>query len=121
MTGPLSIDLPADHCRLVLQILRANLPPAAKFWVFGSRATGRARRYSDLDLAIDAGRPMTLDETASLAEAFSESDLAYRVDVVDWRAIDDHFRQIIAQERLPLAEAPHADAAIRADPGTAAR
>ena len=22
-------------------------------WVFGSRATGRARRYSDLDLAID--------------------------------------------------------------------
>lgn len=103
MTGPLSVDLPADDRRLVLQILQANLPPAAKFWVFGSRATGRARRYSDLDLAIDAGRPMTLDEAASLAEAFSESDLAYRVDVVDWRAIDNRFRQIIAKERVPLA------------------
>jgi len=104
VTGPRRIDLPAEQRRLVWQILRSNLPPAFKVWVFGSRATGRARRYSDLDLAIDAGRPMTLDEAASLAEAFSESDLAYRVDVVDWRAIDDRFRQIIAQERVPLAE-----------------
>ena len=106
MTGPLTIDLPPDSRRLVLEILRANLPPGAKFWVFGSRATCRARRYSDLDLAIDAGRPMTLDETARLAEAFSESDLPYRVDVVDWRALDDRFRQIIAKERVKLAAAP---------------
>jgi len=55
-------------------------------------------------LAIDAGRPLTLDEAASLADEFSESDLSYRVDVVDWRAIDDRFRQIIARERVPLAE-----------------
>ena len=104
MTDPLGIDLPAEQRRLVLQILRANLPAAAKVWVFGSRATGRARRYPDLDLAIDAGRPLTLDEAASLADAFSESDLIYRVDVVDWRAIDDRFRQIIAPDRVPLAE-----------------
>ena len=86
------------------QILRANLPAAAKVWVFGSRASGRARRFSDLDLAIDAGRPLTLDEAASLADAFSESDLSYRVDVVDWCAIDDRFRRIIAQGRVPLTE-----------------
>jgi predicted nucleotidyltransferase len=104
MTEALRIDLPADQRRLVLQILRANLPPAVKVWVFGSRATGRARRYSDLDLAIDAGRPLTLDETASLADAFSESDLTCRVDVVDWHAIDDRFRRIIEKERVPLAE-----------------
>jgi predicted nucleotidyltransferase len=104
MTEALRIDLPADQRRLVLQILRANLPPAVKVWVFGSRATGRARRYSDLDLAIDAGRPLTLDETASLADAFSESDLTCRVDVVDWHAIDDRFQRIIEKERVPLAE-----------------
>jgi hypothetical protein len=34
--------------------------------------------FSDLDLAIDAGRRLTLDEVASLAEAFSESDLPYK-------------------------------------------
>ena len=99
-----SLDLPVEQHRLVWQILRANLPAAVKMWVFGSRATSRARRYSDLDLAIDAGRPLTLDEAASLADAFSESDLSYRVDVVDWRAIDVRFRQIIARERVKLAE-----------------
>ena len=29
-------------------------------WVFGSRAAGRARPYSDLDLTVDAGRELTL-------------------------------------------------------------
>jgi type I restriction enzyme S subunit len=104
MTEPRRIDLPAEQRGLVWQILRSNLPATAKVWVFGSRATGRARRYSDLDLAIDAGRPLTLDETGKLAETFDESDLPYRVDVVDWRAIDDRFRQIIARECVKLAE-----------------
>jgi uncharacterized protein len=98
------IELRAEDRRLVLQILAANLPPRSKVWVFGSRATRRARRYSDLDLAIDAGRCLTLDETARLAEAFSDSDLPYRVDVVDWQAIDDRFRQAITGQRVPLGE-----------------
>jgi uncharacterized protein len=111
MTRPLQIDLPADHRRLVLNFLRANLPPNATAWVFGSRATGRARRYSDLDLAIDAGRRLTLDETARLTEAFSESDLPYRVDLLDWHDIDDRWRQKIVAERVALTEAAHPDAA----------
>jgi predicted nucleotidyltransferase len=72
--------------------------------VFGSRATGRARRYSDLDLAIDASRRLTLAEIARLNEAFSDSDLPYRVDLVDWHDIDDRWRQIIAAERAGLTE-----------------
>ena len=105
MTRPMDIDLPADHRRLVLNILRAHLPPSAKAWVFGSRATGRARRYSDLDLAIDAGRQLTLDETARLSEAFSDSDLPYRVDLIDWQRIDDRWRRTIAAQRVALTEA----------------
>lgn len=99
------IDLSADHRRLVLNILRADLPRSTKAWVFGSRATGRARRYSDLDLAIDAGRQLTLDDIASLNEAFSDSDLPYRVDIVDWHNIDDRWRQMIMTERVALTEA----------------
>ena len=105
MTRPVHIDLPAEHRRLVLSILRANLQPSTKVWVFGSRASGRARRYSDLDLAIDAGRPLTLDEIAALAEVFSDSDLPYKVDVVDWNDLEDRWRQTIGPERVPLTEA----------------
>lgn len=78
--------------------------------MFRSRATGRTRRYSDLDLAIDAGRQLTLDEIAQLSEAFSDSDLLYRVDLVDWHNVDDHWRQMISAERVPLTEAAHPDA-----------
>ena len=104
MTRSLPIDFPADHRRLVLNILRANLPVSTKAWVFGSRATGRARRYSDLDLALDAGRRMTLDEIARLSEAFSDSDLPYRVDLVDWHDINDRWRQAIVADRVALTE-----------------
>ena len=111
MTQALHIDLPPGDRRLVLNILRAHLPQNTKVWVFGSRATGRARRYSDLDLAIDAGRRLTLHQTARLAEAFSESDLPYRVDLVDWHDIEDRWRETIAAERLPLSEAARPDVA----------
>jgi len=50
------IDLKAGHLALVRAILCAHLPKGAKVWVFGSRATGKARRGSDLDLAIDIGQ-----------------------------------------------------------------
>lgn len=102
MTRPNRIDLAPDHRRLVLGILAAHLPRDTAAWVFGSRATGRARRFSDLDLAIDAGRRLTLDEFAALAEAFSDSDLPYKVDIVDWCCIGERFRRVIAAERAPL-------------------
>ena len=111
MTPPSSIDLPADHRRLVLDILRANLSASTKAWVFGSRAIDRARRYSDLDLAIDAGRRFTLDEIARLTEAFSDSDLPYRVDVGDWHDIGDRLRETIVAERVALTEAAQPEAA----------
>lgn len=100
-----SLALSPKHLRLVQDILAAHLPPGAQVWVFGSRASGRAWRYSDLDLAIDVGRRLTHDERAILAEAFSESDLPYRVDVVDWRSLEERFRGIIAAQRLPLSAA----------------
>jgi type I restriction enzyme S subunit len=109
MTRPVHITLTAEHRRLVLNILRASFPKSTKVWVFGSRATGRARRYSDLDLAIDAGRPLTLNEIAGLTEAFSDSDLPYKVDLVDWHNIDDRWRQTITAERVALTEAARPD------------
>ena len=103
MSCPGRIDLSEDHRRLVLNILAAHLPQGSTAWMFGSRATGRTRPLSNLDLAIDAGRRLTLDEIAALAEAFSESDLPYKVNIVDWRGIDERFRHLIAGERGDLA------------------
>jgi hypothetical protein len=50
-------------------------------------------------------------EIAGLTEAFSDSDLPYRVDLVDWQNINDRWRQTITAERVALNEAAHPDAA----------
>jgi predicted nucleotidyltransferase len=100
------IDMTAEHRRIVLDILETRLPAGTAIWAFGSRVTGRARRYSDLDLAIDAGRRLTIDETGMLREAFDECDLPYGVDLVDWRAISPEFRRLIAADRLRLEHSP---------------
>lgn len=97
-----ALDLAPEHRLRVLDILATHLPKGAVVSAFGSRAKGRARRFSDLDLAVDVGRRLTLDETALLAEAFSDSDLPFRVDIVDWQAIGDGFRKAIAGQRVPL-------------------
>ncbi|MBV8593313.1 MAG: nucleotidyltransferase domain-containing protein, partial [Caulobacteraceae bacterium] len=44
-------DLSPRDLATVRAILAAALPAEARVWVFGSRARGTARRYSDLDLA----------------------------------------------------------------------
>lgn len=104
------IDLEPAHLAVVSDILRAHLPGSARVYVFGSRASAQAKPCSDLDLLIDAGRPLSLDERAVLAEAFSESDLPFKVDLADGHRIEDWFLQTVARERveLRLADAPDA-------------
>lgn len=64
-------------------ILHAHVP-GREVWAFGSRARCCAKPYSDLDLAIMGEEAISLDTLAALNEAFAESDLPWKVDVVDW-------------------------------------
>ncbi|WP_413438446.1 nucleotidyltransferase domain-containing protein [Sulfuriferula sp. GW1] len=43
-----------EQDRHTLQATLARFPEVRRAWVFGSRAAGRARRASDIDLAIEA-------------------------------------------------------------------
>ena len=81
-----------------LQIVKAILQqyvPEYSVWAFGSRVKGTAKPYSDLDLAIITDQPLSLATHADLSDAFSESDLTWKVDIVDWATTDERFRQII--------------------------
>ena len=87
---------------VVRAILRAHLAPDTLVSVFGSRATAKAKPWSDLDLDIEAPEPLPLSLLAALAEAFSESDLPWKVDLVDWQTVDCKFAEGIAQSLVPL-------------------
>ena len=97
-TAPL-IDIREDHWDIVQGILQKHVPQY-EVWAFGSRTKWTAKQYSDLDLAIITDKPISLDVSASLSDDFSESDLPYNVDIVDWATTSESFRKIIEQDKV---------------------
>lgn len=96
------IDLRPDHAKIVHEIIARHLPAGVSVRVFGSRAKWTAKPHSDLDLALKGKEPLPRSVLGDLAEAFSESDLPFRVDVVDWQTVTPSFREVIDRDGLPL-------------------
>lgn len=94
-----ALDMRPEHLAIVCGIL-AKHAAGHEVWAFGSRARGTAKRYSDLDLAIITAKPLDLIQGATLADAFDESDLPWRVDLTDWATTDPGFRRIIERDRV---------------------
>lgn len=98
-----SIDLlPKNLCE-VQKILQAHARNYS-VWAFGSRVKGNAKTYSDLDLAIIGQKPLSLSQIAQLTEAFDESNLPIRVDIVDWASTNKAFKEIIQQQKVVIQE-----------------
>ena len=97
-----TLDLRDDHTAILRNVLRTYLPVDARAYVFGSRARGGARRYSDLDLALAWDRPLGYDLIGQIAEALSDSDLPFKVDIVDLSLVAPTFRKRIAADCVPL-------------------
>lgn len=93
------IDIRPDHWAIVRRILQKHVPQYA-VWAFGSRAKWSAKEYSDLDLAIITDKPLPLSISTALDEDFSESDLPWKVDVVDWASTSDAFRKVIESNKV---------------------
>ncbi|MCM8813759.1 MAG: nucleotidyltransferase domain-containing protein [Candidatus Omnitrophica bacterium] len=85
--------LPA-HLVTVRRILAQHVP-GYEVRAFGSRITDTIKNYSDLDLAIVGREPLADGVLSLLKENFQESDLPFRVDVLDWHEISEEFRQVI--------------------------
>jgi uncharacterized protein len=77
-----SVMLSAEQALTVRQILQSVLPDA-RVAVFGSRATGRARPFSDLDLLLLNPPRLNWAQRADLRDAFEASTLPFRVDLVE--------------------------------------
>jgi predicted nucleotidyltransferase len=91
-----TIALTPQQYQFVLALLQKHLPNTT-VWAYGSRVRGTARAHSDLDLAAFA-TPQQQGEIADLQEAFDESDLPFRVDLLVWHELPEQFHQTIAAD-----------------------
>ena len=88
------IDLPPLYLEIIKRILKEYVP-GCDVRVFGSRVNGTAKKHSDLDLAVVDKEKIPTRKMNALREAFEDSDLPIRVDVLDWHAVSADFRAII--------------------------
>jgi predicted nucleotidyltransferase len=88
------IKATAGQLLAVKDILARHLP-GAEVRAFGSRVSGSPKPYSDLDLAVLAPQELDAARLEETREAFAESDLPFRVDILDWNAISEEFRKVI--------------------------
>ena len=93
------IDIRPDHLIIVREILQKYVPDH-EVWAFGSRVKWTARQYSDLDLCVISDQPLDGLISGGLKDDFSESDLPWKVDVVDWATTSASFRKIIEGKKV---------------------
>lgn len=83
----------------VRRILGSFLPVGCRAYSYGSRVHGRGLKpYSDLDLCLRASTKLPSALIADLREAFAQSDLTFRVDIVDWHALSVEFQRLIESD-----------------------
>lgn len=94
----MSVHITDSEYKIVQQTIYSILPASAKVYAFGSRTREICKPFSDLDLAIDLGRPLSVKEKMELSDAFDESCLIFKVDILDLHSASHSFKQTIEQD-----------------------
>ena len=97
MTEEIHIDLTQAHLAEIRRILSEHVS-GFEVIAFGSRVRGDARPWSDLDLAVSGPATLHWNDLGKLREAFQESELPFRVEVMDWDTASPEFKRAVEQD-----------------------
>lgn len=104
------IKLTEHLLKEVLGIIYSELPLSVAVYAFGSRSTGTTRKSSDLDLLLDSPTPTSWEKLSLIEETFADSDLPFRVDLLDKHRTNEHFLHQIANSLYRLDTQSHEEA-----------
>lgn len=82
-----------------LVLSKLDLTKYAVF-LFGSRTETRHSQFADIDIGILGSEPLPLTLRAQLIELLNESDIPFKVDVVDFYNVDANFKKIALEKRI---------------------
>lgn len=89
------INIEQRHLEIVKKILNNY---NYSFFLFGSRITQKAKKFSDIDLFYLEAIPSKI--FSALEEEFEESDLPYKVDLLDYHKCDPNFQKIMLEKYI---------------------
>ncbi len=93
--------LSADQLEKIVKSIHLHLREA-RIFAFGSRVSGKPRKYSDLDIALDAHCSIDLSQLTKIKNSLSETNIPIVIDIVDYHSISNDFKAIIDQQKIEL-------------------
>lgn len=91
------------HFKMFRDVLsQIKLNPTSQVWLFGSRALGTHRKYSDVDLLlVDIDR----EQISKLTTLLEDSDLPFKFDLVSNSDLESSYRDDIESQKVLLMTA----------------
>jgi predicted nucleotidyltransferase len=83
----------------IVDIISA-LIPNAKIYLFGSRARGTHSKWSDIDLALDTGKPLTNTNIDEVKSVLAATNIPYKVDVLDFQTVSTEMQVSIKRDGI---------------------
>ncbi len=98
------INITPTEKEIITNILKSNLEKDTLIYAFGSRVKSNSFKFSDFDLALKKSdnQKISLETFAQLKYDFEESDLIYKVDVIDLNSISKDFFNSICNDLVKI-------------------
>lgn len=94
------IDLEQKYIDFIKETVSNHLKDY-KLYLFGSRVKNKAKKYSDIDIAIDSAE-FTPEKKSQLEFIFEDSTIPYEVDIVDLNKITEKFKELITADLVQI-------------------
>jgi predicted nucleotidyltransferase len=70
------------------------------FYAFGSRTKGNQQPFSDFDICFI--EPIPHDVLRSIHQEFEESNIPFKIDIIDFKRASPEFQKIIQKDLVPI-------------------
>lgn len=90
------MQLSKGEIEIVIEAIRRYLPADVEIFFFGSRVDGSSHRGSDLDVLLKGEAAIALSLIALVKEGLDESDLPFRVDLLDYHRCSERMLKNIS-------------------------
>ena len=87
---------------LIISIVKEHADPK-RIILFGSRARGKCREYSDFDIAVE-GVETSIRKERLLKEALDQKLGIYTVDLINLDMVDPEFKKLILEQGKVIYE-----------------
>ncbi|MFA6837066.1 MAG: nucleotidyltransferase domain-containing protein [Fibrobacteraceae bacterium] len=103
MAMPLCLE--NDQLEIVKRILKVHFG-GLEVDAYGPRVTGvDLTPDAELNVVVISSKPISFEEMVGVENAFTESKLPFRVDVVDWIKLPENMQKEIKKEHVVIQEA----------------